>query len=82
MAVMSDPDRVLVWADWMRENIIACGFNKTALKAAVDAADQWASDNAASYNSALPTTFRNNATNAQKAMLLMLVIMKRHGLGL
>ena len=53
------------------------GLLKTDWRAAVDAADIWANSNAASFNSALPTTARNNLTAAQKALLLMFVVSKR-----
>lgn len=49
------------------------------IKAAVDAADDWADLNASSYNTALPVAFRTTATSAQKALLLAYVCMKRAG---
>lgn len=58
----------------------SCGFTKAQLLAAVNAADQWADDNAAAYNSALPAAFRNSATLGQKTLLLMYVIARRAGL--
>ena len=63
------------WSD-LRES---CAFTKAQLQAAVDAADQWADDNAAAYNSALPAAFRTSATQAQKSLLLMYVIARRAG---
>lgn len=47
---------------------------KTDLEAAISAADTWKDNNKTSYNSALPDTFRNNATDAQKSLLLMAVV--------
>ena len=44
----------------------------------MDAADQWASDNAASFNAALPQPARTVLTAAQKARLLAWVILKRY----
>ena len=55
---------------------------KTDLRAAYNAADQWASDNAASFNTALPQPFRGAATATQKARLLAAVLNKRFNLGL
>jgi hypothetical protein len=81
MAVLGESDRVACWAQWMRDNLVAAGFTKTQLRAAVDAADTWANDNASSFNTALPTAFRNSATSAQKALLLMIVVARRHLVG-
>ena len=58
-----------------------CGINKIDLLAAVDAADQWASDNATSFNSALPLPARTTLTTSQKARLLSAVIIKRYTTG-
>lgn len=80
MAVLSDPDRVDVWGDWMRDvsaDHESCGITKADLQAAVNAADSWANSNASVYNLALPTAARNNLTSAQKARLLMYVVRKR-----
>lgn len=64
------------WSD-ARES---AGFTRAQLAAAVDAADQWADDNAAAYNSALPAAFRTNASQAQKALLLVYIVARRAGL--
>lgn len=53
-------------------------LNKSDLRAALNAADQWASDNQASYNSALPAAAQAALTSAQKAELLKFVIEKRY----
>lgn len=55
-------------------------FTRAQLKATVDAVDQWCSDNAASFNSALPQPFRGQATAQQKAALLASVALRRFGL--
>jgi hypothetical protein len=81
VAVLGESDRAACWKDWMARNLEACGFTKTQLRAAVDAADDWANSNAASYNSALPLPFRTAATAAQKALLLVFVIARRHLVG-
>lgn len=81
MAVLSDADRDAVNADFMRtlspnsETIF--GLSKTELRAAVNAADQWADDNAASFNTAIPQPARNALTAKQKARLLVWVVEKR-----
>ena len=82
MAIMSDTNRSECWADFMRtESGTYGGITKADLRAAINAADQWASDNAASYNTALPQPARAELTAAQKARLLAWVIMKRHKVG-
>lgn len=83
MAVLSDAERVRGWRAWMRKNGEPCAFTKTALRAAFDAADQWADDNATSFNSALPTganSFRTLASTQQKSLLLVYVVLTRAGL--
>ena len=78
MATMSEADLVLVWETWMRENKVTVAVvDKNDLREAVDAADQWVSDNQVSYNLALPVTARSNLTQAQKARLLWFVVQRR-----
>jgi len=48
------------------------------LVAAVQAADAWATANAASFNTALPDPFKSTATAAQKAALLAFVALRRY----
>ncbi len=55
-------------------------FSKADIRAAIDAADAWATANAASYNTALPTVFKNGASASQKALLLAYVCIRRAGL--
>jgi len=57
---------------------------KSVVRTAVDDVDDWAESAAAavpatSFNSALNVTFRNNATAAQKALVLAFVCMERAG---
>jgi hypothetical protein len=82
MAVLSDSDRAALHTSWMQDlsssrSSIAT-LAKAQLRAAIDAADQWADDNASSYNTALPVAARNNLTAKQKAQLLMFVIRRRY----
>ena len=81
MAVLPDADRFEIWAQFMRDlsaaGSVLSGITKTDLRAAVNAADDWVSTNAAAYNAALPAAFRTNASAAQKAQLLMFVISRR-----
>lgn len=81
MAVMLDADRAALHAEIMRGLIPVVGLTKTQLRAAVDAVDQWCSDNAAAFNTALPVAARNSLTTSQKARLLALVALKRYDKG-
>lgn len=80
MAALSTTVRQQIWRGLMRywsAQMEAVGVDKTALQAAVNAADDWADANATSYNSALPAAFRTNATTGQKALLLACVCLAR-----
>lgn len=79
MAVMNATERARCRAQYMREQTTSAGISKVDLAAALAAADQWAEDNAAAYNTALPVPFRTSATAAEKALLLCYVIMRRSG---
>lgn len=84
MAALTNADRIVIWQKMMESMSRAnepCAINKTQLRAAIDAADDWADTNAASYNSALPVAARTNLTANQKARLLALVIMRRWEVG-
>ena len=81
MAILPDEDRVETWAGFMRElsdRKEPMPWTKDVIRAAVDAVDQWVSDNAASYNAALPAAFRSTASPALKAFILVLVVTRRH----
>ena len=84
MSVMQAGDRKAAFVDFVEE-IKQRGnpFNlaKADTQAAVDAADQWASDNAASFNSALPVAARTTLSAAEKALLLAFVVLKRYRTG-
>ena len=55
------------------------GLTKDALRAAVDAADDWVDANAAAFSAALPQPARGVLTASEKAALLMFVVQKRYG---
>lgn len=80
MAALTDEDRAALWAQTMADmsngHEPAPGL-KAEVRAAVNAADDWASSNAAAFNTALPQPFRGNATAAQKARLLTRIMEKR-----
>lgn len=81
MATMTTTDRAAVHADFMRDLsriLEPCAVLKADGRAAVDALDQFLSDNATVINSAIPQPARGALTQAQKARLLMLVIQRRY----
>jgi hypothetical protein len=86
MATLPNADRLRIWRGLMRWwsglREATPGMVKADLQAAVNAADAWVDANAAAYNSALPATFRNNATTAQKSLLLVAVVLMRFNLDL
>ena len=86
MPTLPDADRLRIWRGLMRYwsglHETVAGIIKSDLNAAVDAADSWVDSNAASYNSALPATFRANATPGQKSLLLVAVVLMRFNLDL
>ena len=80
MAILSDTIRLQVWRGVMRylsNQTEGLGVTKSDIRAAINAADDWADTNAASFNSALPTAFRTTASAGQKALLLAAVALAR-----
>lgn len=77
MAVLSDNDRRVTWADAMRRADCPGNLTKADLRAAVDAIDSWIDSNAVSFNTAIPQPARGALSAKQKAALMMLVISKR-----
>jgi len=83
MALIDETGRQRIWRGLMRfwsNQRSALGVNKTNLRAAIDATDQWIEDNQTSFNNALPTNARNNLTAAQKTILFCAVALARVGL--
>jgi hypothetical protein len=81
MAALPENDRLRVWRGVMRfwsNERETLSVTKAELRAAVDAADDWADANATSFNTALPAAFRNTATPGQKALLLAVVVIARY----
>lgn len=81
MATLSASQRFDLWAGFMRdfpkaETIGA--ITKDELRAAVDALDQFFSDNAATVNAAIPQPARGVLTTKQKALLLTHIIRARY----
>jgi hypothetical protein len=74
-----DGTRELVRRMFVELNATA-NFSHDQLKAAFDAADDWADANATSYNNSLPVPFRTTASQSQKGFLLAILCLKRAGL--
>lgn len=81
MANLTSDKRAECNAQAMRENLATLSITKAELRAAIDAIDQWVSDNAASFNSAIPQPARGALSAAQKAFLLQIVVAKRYSEG-
>lgn len=81
MAALSTEIRENVWRALNRTitaNKTDCSITKADLLAAVNAADTWVDNNAASFNSALPVAFRTWASVGMKATLLAVVALARY----
>lgn len=80
MANLSDSDRLTCSFEYIEKLNVErelLPLTKAQLKAAIDATDTWIDNNAASFNSALPTAARNNLSAKQKARLFLFVANKR-----
>lgn len=79
MAILSDPNRVAVWGEFMRtpEPAETFGLVKADLRAAVNAIDDWVDLNAAAFNVAIPLPARTALTARQKARLFVAVLQRR-----
>lgn len=81
MAVLAENQRKELWAGYMREfprDDTLGAITKDQLRAAIDALDQFFSDNAAAVNAAIPQPARGVLTTKQKALLLIHVIRARY----
>lgn len=81
MAILADSERVNAWVDFLRDESsdsqsIAC--LKADVRAAINAADDWANSNQSSYNLALPQPARGALTTRQKTRILMFVLERRY----
>ena len=80
MATLSTQDRQRISTGLQRANSVfggVPGVLKSDLLAAVNATDDWIDTNAAAFNTALPVTFRNNASLTQKTILFCAVALAR-----
>lgn len=81
MAALDDVGRVLVWISTTRMVEHTADISDTvirdAIRAAVDAVDDWVDLHQVDYNAVLPEPFASFSTSQQKTALLMLVISER-----
>jgi hypothetical protein len=80
MPALPEEQRQAAWAELMSQwssDRRPCDLSKADLRAALDAIDDWANTNAASYNAALPPVARSRLTPGQKAELLHFVVRSR-----
>lgn len=84
MPVLTTGDRAAIHGVVMQDLSRAlepCAVLKADLRAAIDALDQWVSDNTASFNAALPQPARSQLTAGQKSRLLAAIVLKRFSAG-
>lgn len=82
MAALIEGDRAAVWAGFMRRLLSverSGSMTKTDFRAAINAVDQWWSDNAATVNNVFPTAARTYLTNVEKIGVFAYVALKRYG---
>ncbi len=80
MAALSEGDRQTLWKKFMRDfsgRFEPVGLSKSAVRVAIDAADDWVEANAAGFNSALPAAAQSGLNAAQKSRLLTFVVNRR-----
>ena len=79
MAVLSDADRALIAAQFMRDNAEQIGaLVKSDIRDVVNALDVYLNDNATAINQAIPATPRGILAVGQKARIFGLVVRKRY----
>lgn len=86
MPNMTEADRQACWREFMEQTsnaheLYAQPLTKADIRAAVDAIDQWLTDNAASGNQAIPQPARGGLSAAQKARMQSIIVLKRWGTG-
>lgn len=82
MAVLNSTIRQALCDEFAKEVSAIRGslgnLTKAELRAVINACDQWADDNTASFNSSLPQPGRSALTSSQKAQILANVILRRY----
>jgi hypothetical protein len=78
MAVLSNADRLELWAEFMRRNKETWGaVTKDDLKTVVDSLDAWADANKADALASIPQPTRGRMTAGQVALCFALIVEKR-----
>jgi hypothetical protein len=84
MAVLSDQDRekahhglMRYWSELLDDSGAPAVLVKAAIRDAVNETDNWIDTNEGSFNTALPTPFKNNATQEQKTILFCAIAAMR-----
>lgn len=81
MATLTEADRQKIWRGlmryWSSDWTLMSGFNKSELRDAVNATDDWIESNQASFNNALPEPAKSNLTQPQKTLLFCVVALAR-----
>ena len=80
MAVLTDQQRIDVrrsFSQALSDIFEPLGLTKAEIKAAVNATDQWISDNKAAFNAALPEPAKSLLNASQKTRMFTLVAEKR-----
>ena len=81
MAILSDDDRKIVHSTYMKNVSSQRGtfatLTKENIRDAVNAIDQWISDNTASFNQSIPLPARSALTTEQKEDLFLIVLKRR-----
>lgn len=82
MARLGQELRAVVHKDFCdqmgRSSAETIGITKHDIADAIQAADAWVDDNAASFNAALPQPARGALSARQKARVMMLVLQRRY----
>ena len=80
MAALNAQNREQLFSDYASDisnRRIPTALTKAELRAAINAIDDWADANQASFNTAIPQPARGALSAKEKAQLLMYVIAKR-----
>jgi len=79
MAVLSDSERAVATAEFIRDNRSTfAAVTKGDIRAALNALDDFLDTNATTINNAIPQPARGQLTQQQKARLLVFVVQQRY----
>ena len=78
--MLSNDDRREIWARFQQDESLLhaeIGIDKSDLRAAVDAIDEWVGANKQSFNQAIPQPARGILSARQKARMFMQIVRRR-----